>query len=47
LGIRLINQIKEELGVTLTFRNLLGNSTIEKLGLLMTARTAEKERLSN
>jgi amino acid adenylation domain-containing protein len=42
LGIRLINQIKEELGVTLTFRNLLGNSTIEKLGLLIDSQNGRK-----
>jgi bacitracin synthase 3 len=44
LGIRLINRIREELGITLAFRDILSFSTIEQLGVLIDNQIRGKEK---
>jgi surfactin family lipopeptide synthetase A len=43
LGVRLINQIREEFGITLTFRDFISNSTISQLGVFIDSQTCDKE----
>ncbi|HUV00820.1 MAG TPA: amino acid adenylation domain-containing protein, partial [Bacteroidales bacterium] len=43
LSIRVINQIKEKFGVTLTFKNFIANSTISQLSAFIDSQTGVKE----
>lgn len=45
LGLKLINQLREKFGITLTFRELVTNSTIDQLGILIDTQTRGSEQV--
>jgi len=47
LSIRLINQLKEEFGFKLTFRDFLANPTISQLGIFIDSQTGVKDETIN
>jgi amino acid adenylation domain-containing protein len=44
LGIRIINQVREAFGISLTFRELITNSTINQLSVLIDSQTRSSEK---